>query len=58
MLSKGVVHMPLSPGTQQISVVLPKAVVGKLDKLSEEELRTRSQQAAKIIIDYFKEDSI
>lgn len=57
MLLEGVVYMPLSPDTQQISVVLPKTIVEKLDKLSTEELRTRSQQAAKIIIDHFKEDS-
>jgi metal-responsive CopG/Arc/MetJ family transcriptional regulator len=57
MLMKGVDCMALSPDTQQISVVLPKSIVEKLDKLSQEELRTRSQQAAKIIIDYFKEDS-
>lgn len=46
--------MPLKEGNQQISVVLPKSIIDKLDQVADEELRTRSQQAAKIIIDYFK----
>ena len=47
--------MPLAPNNQQINIVLPKIIVEEIDKLAEEELRTRSQQAAKIIIDYFKQ---
>ena len=47
--------MAISKDNQQIAVILPKAIVDKIDKLAEEELRTRSQQAAKIIIDFFKE---
>lgn len=44
----------ISKDNTQISVVLPNEIVGKLDKDAEEELRTRSKQAAKIIIDYYK----
>ncbi len=47
--------MAIAKDNQQIAVILPKTTVEKIDKLAEEELRTRSQQAAKIIIDYFKE---
>jgi metal-responsive CopG/Arc/MetJ family transcriptional regulator len=46
--------MPVGENNQQITVVLPKLIVEKLDKLADKEVRTRSQQAAKIIIDYFK----
>ena len=49
------IKLGLKSDNQQISVVLPKVTIEKLDKLADEELRTRSQQAAKIIIDYFKE---
>ena len=48
--------MGLAKDNQQISVVLPKSIIEKLDKLADSELRTRSQQTAKLIIDYFKED--
>lgn len=44
----------ISKENTQISVVLPNEIVDKLDKDAEEELRTRSKQAAKIIIDYYK----
>lgn len=37
---------------KQISIVLPKEIVNKLELLAKEKCRTRSQQAAKIIIDY------
>jgi metal-responsive CopG/Arc/MetJ family transcriptional regulator len=46
--------MPVGKDSQQIAVILPKDVVEKLDDLAKSELRTRSQQAAKIIIDYLK----
>lgn len=53
--------MPLSKGTVQISVVLPKEVVEHLDNIAESNYYTRSQQAARIIIEYIqqqlKEDS-
>ena len=45
--------MSVSKDNQQITVVLPKLMVDKLDKLARIEIRTRSQQAAKIILDYF-----
>jgi metal-responsive CopG/Arc/MetJ family transcriptional regulator len=62
MFLKGVGHMPLSPGNTQISVVLPQVIVDMLDKEAKENFYTRSQQAARIIIDYLvehhkKEDS-
>lgn len=47
--------MAISKENTQISVVLPKEIVDKLDQDAEEELRTRSKQAAKIIIDYYKD---
>ncbi|MGF7057225.1 ribbon-helix-helix domain-containing protein [Brassicibacter mesophilus] len=47
--------MAISKDNTQISVVLPNEVVEKLDKDATEELRTRSKQAAKIIIDYYKD---
>lgn len=46
--------MAISNDNIQISVVLPKSLVeGKLDKDAKKELRTRSKQAAKIILDYY-----
>ncbi|MFA5307338.1 MAG: hypothetical protein WC365_07865 [Candidatus Babeliales bacterium] len=47
--------MPLSKGTVQISVVLPKEVVGHLDAVAESNYYTRSQQAARIIIEHLKQ---
>lgn len=47
--------MPVSKDNQQITVVLPKDIVDKLDKIAKSEVRTRSQQAAKIILDYIEE---
>lgn len=44
--------MPVSDKNQQIAVVIPKTMVKKLDKLADKDIRTRSQAAAKIIIDY------
>jgi metal-responsive CopG/Arc/MetJ family transcriptional regulator len=44
--------MAIKNENQQISVVLPKSIVKKLDILATYEIRTRSQQGAKIIIDY------
>jgi metal-responsive CopG/Arc/MetJ family transcriptional regulator len=52
---KGVDYMPLSKGTVQISVVLPKEVVGHLDAVAESNYYTRSQQAARIIIEHLKQ---
>lgn len=54
--------MPLSPGNTQISVVLPQVIVDLLDEEAKENFYTRSQQAARIIIDHLvanhkKEDS-
>jgi antitoxin component of MazEF toxin-antitoxin module len=48
--------MPLSKGNTQISVVLPNDIVKRLDLDAEDELRTRSKQAAKIIINYYKKE--
>ena len=47
--------MPVSDKNQQIAVVLPKDVVEILDKYAEQEMRTRSKAAAKILIDYLRE---
>lgn len=47
--------MPLSKDTVQISVVLPKEVVEQLDAVAESNYYTRSQQAARIIIEYLKQ---
>jgi len=45
----------LSKDKVQISVTLPKAVVKLLDEQAKSQLRTRSMEVAKIIMDYFKE---
>jgi hypothetical protein len=45
----------ISDDNIQISVVLPKWVVDLMDNDAKEELRTRSKQAAKILIDHYKE---
>ena len=47
----------LSKDKTQISVVLPNKIVELLDKQSKEQLRTRSMEAAKIIIDYFNKQN-
>jgi metal-responsive CopG/Arc/MetJ family transcriptional regulator len=53
--------MPLSKDNIQISVVLPKEIVDRLDDIAESNYYTRSQQSARIIIEYvqqqLKEDS-
>lgn len=47
--------MAISKDNIQISVILPRDLVeGKLNDDAKEELRTRSKQAAKIILDYYK----
>lgn len=46
--------MTIKDDNQQISAVLPKKYVEKLDLLAEYELRTRSKQAAKILIEYLR----
>jgi metal-responsive CopG/Arc/MetJ family transcriptional regulator len=49
--------MALSEGNVQISVTLPKEIVEKyLDRDAKNELRTRSKQAAKIILEYYKSE--
>lgn len=50
--------MAIKKDNQQISIVLPKDIVEKLDKLADYEFRTRSQQAAKIIADYLEKVDI
>jgi metal-responsive CopG/Arc/MetJ family transcriptional regulator len=45
--------MAISEDKKQISVVLPQQIVDLLDKDRKKELRTRSMQAAKIIMDYY-----
>ena len=47
--------MPLSKDTTQISVVLPKDIVERLDAVAESNYYTRSQQAARIIIEHLKQ---
>ena len=49
-----VIIMPPGKNNQQIAIVLPKEIIKELDELANEEVRTRSQQCAKIIIDYLK----
>jgi len=46
--------MAIKDENKQISVVLSKEQVEQLDMLANYEYRTRSQQAAKILIDYLK----
>lgn len=46
--------MPTSKDNQQITIVLPIDIVKILDELAKKEVRTRSQQSAKIIIDFLK----
>ena len=45
----------LSKDKTQISVALPKTIVKLLDEQAKNQMRTRSMEVAKIIIDYFKE---
>lgn len=46
--------MAISKDNIQISVVLPRDLVeDKLDKDAKKELRTRSKQAAKLILDHY-----
>lgn len=45
--------MAISEDKKQISVVLPQYIVELLDEDRKKELRTRSMQAAKIIMDYY-----
>lgn len=47
----------LSKDKTQISVTLPKTIVELLDKQAEKQLRTRSMEVAKIVIDYFNEQN-
>ena len=47
--------MPLSKDSVQISVVLPKLIVDRLDDIAESNYYTRSQQAARIIIEYIQQ---
>lgn len=52
--------MAVSKDNIQISVVLPRDLVEKqIDKDAKKELRTRSKQVAKIVLDFYKynEDS-
>lgn len=44
----------ISAGKQQITVTLPKEYVQKLEEEAKLEIRDRSAQAAKIIMDYYK----
>jgi hypothetical protein len=46
--------MAIAAENIQISVVLPRDLVeGKIDKDAKKELRTRSRQVAKIILDHY-----
>ena len=44
--------MAVGKSNQQISITLPKEYIEQLDKIAEYEFRTRSQLAAKIIMEY------
>lgn len=44
----------IGKGNKQISITLPEEIVEKLEKDAEIEVRDRSKQAAKIIIDYYR----
>ncbi|AUO14779.1 ribbon-helix-helix domain-containing protein [Priestia megaterium] len=50
--------MAISKQNSQVYITLPKEVVDKVDKEAKREMRTRSKQLAKIILDYYnqKED--
>lgn len=50
--------MSLSKDKTQISVVLPREIVELLDIDAKVELRTRSQQAAKLIIKHYQNPEI
>lgn len=45
--------MALKDENTQISVTLPKEIVKKIDSDATTELRTRSKQVAKIIMDHY-----
>lgn len=45
--------MAVSEENQQVYLVLPKEIVEKIDKEAREEMRSRSKQMAKIILDYY-----
>lgn len=46
--------MSIKESNKQISIVLPKEIIDKIDKLADENYMTRSQQCARIIIKYIK----
>jgi metal-responsive CopG/Arc/MetJ family transcriptional regulator len=45
--------MGVSEDKKQIPVILPKDIVDLLDEERKKEVRSRSSQAAKIIMDYY-----
>lgn len=47
----------ISDNNKQISVVIPIEIYNKIKADADNELRTVSKQVAKIVIDYFKEES-
>ena len=47
--------MAVSEENQQVYITLPRDLVEKIDKEAQKEMRSRSKQMAKIIIDHYKE---
>ena len=45
--------MPIKDDNLQVYVTLPKELVKQIDKDAKKEMRTRSKQLAKIIIDHY-----
>lgn len=50
--------MAVKETNKQVSIVLPKEIVDRLDKLANENYLTRSQQCARIIIEFIKEHGV
>lgn len=51
---KGGDTVAIKESNKQVSIVLPKEIIEKIDKLADDNYLTRSQQCARIIIEYIK----
>lgn len=51
---KEVNNLALKEENTQVYVTLPKELVAKIDKDATKEMRTRSKQIAKIVMDYYE----
>lgn len=47
--------MPVGKENSQVCITLPKEVVAKVDKEAKNEMRSRSKQIAKLVMDHYKE---